>query len=340
MPTVRCSICHTEFTSIAEYDAYRCAHADHDFSDVPYQFDHSKGAQYTILVAGPPEAGKSYFIYSLLYELLDQNNRHLRDFFYRQGFHIELISDKARTQYELFRRRLFSSPLDLTNPIDPQNRTPILLKITKNGRQRQQIKLCFFDISGENFTGAGAIEFINNEARIHKAKGIIYLQDPFTDEGLNSLLVNNNPEHIYDNNYILDNIFRSIKRKQSRKAQKLDIPLAFCVSMFDLLEHNIPNRIAPNPYLELVDLVNGEGQFNKAAVRRKSKEIEQLISEHTKVDLYDLRNKYQRQRFFSISAIGHDDVDDIAHRGIQSKGVLAPLLWILAERGFIEQYKY
>lgn len=341
MRLVKCSICHKEFTSESEFKKYVCSKngvGNQCNSDVLVQFE-NLGLQSTYAIVGPVESGKSYYIYALLYKLIDDQDDALRDFLHSINMSVELIGVDSLKQYEIFKTRLLSDRLNVTTTTSLENDIPLILSLKiGSGLKQKQIKLVFFDISGENFRNN--MSFMKDEPRIHRAKGILFLQDPFTDSKLSRLVSNQSlvqldPEH----NNLLNDLYQAIIKNEHRPRNKISIPIAFCLSMFDLIEHWIP-ELAPDPsYLEVNDLISSKKLFNLKLIEQKTKEFKEFLLKNSRIPVKSLEDRFTHHAVFAFSAIGHDNVNNIDTKGIEPKGIIAPLLWLLAITGFIDSQK-
>lgn len=340
MRLVKCSICHKEFTSESEFNSYACPKKDVNQcnSDVRVQFE-NLGFQSTYAIVGPVESGKSYYIYALLYKLIDDQDDTLRDFLNSINMSIELVGVDSLRQYEKFKTKLLSEQLMKTTEFDLENNTPLILLLKiGTGSKQKQIKLSFFDLSGENFRNDRS--FMKDEPRIHRAKGILFLQDPFSDSKLSKLVLNQslvplNPE----NNNLLNDLYQAIIKNENRPRNKVSIPIAFCLSMFDLIEHWIPELAPASAYLEVDDLISSKKLFNLRLIEQKTKEFKEFLLKNSRIPVKSLEDRFTHHAVFAFSAIGHDNVSNIDTLGIEPKGIIAPLLWLLAVSGFIDSQK-
>lgn len=340
MALVKCSICHKDFMNPSEYHNYECSEPEKcsKYSDVLTQFE-NLGVQSTFAIVGAPESGKSYYIYSLLYQLIDNPDDTLRDYLRRLDMDVELIGANSYSQYEKFKTILLSEQLQGTVKAAEENNVPIIL-FMKIGRGRNQkvVKLSFFDLAGEHFTSR---DFMQSDPRVFKAKGVLFLMDPFQDPKLNSYLQNQAYSHASPENFkILDDLYHAIRNNDSRRRKKVNIPLAFCLSMFDLLEHLIPEMITQMPYLEIDDLITSRHQYDRNRTINSTREFKRFLGEYSRISPRSMEDKFSNHAIFAFSAIGHDNVQNIDAQGVKSRGIIAPLLWLLAETGFIPIQHY
>lgn len=343
---VTCSICGEYFLDREDFQKYECRHANHANNDVMEIFSRSPQAiESNYVVIGATESGKSYFIYTLLHLLLEEPPQALKEYMKAVNMNIELIGRDARTQFIRFQTLLLSGKLQRGTQItDPENNVPLNIIIrTGNGNNQQFIRLTFFDISGEFFNPDGQYRnFIREQTRIHKAKGIIYLISPYDDRKLRKLL----PPDINGGNprpfstQIYEALFEAIREKDShhRGKNKVTVPLAFCVSMFDLLEAHVPEKLR-NPYIEMSDMMDARNQFRFDQVDFFSSEIKNFLrnEENSSLKTESIENFYKEVNYFAISAIGHNNPDDIPKKngGLDPRGILAPLFWLLARHKVI-----
>lgn len=347
---VTCSICGEYFLNREEFQKFECNHQNHSNNDVLDLF--SRGQQ-TIesnyVVIGATESGKSYFIYTLLHLLLEEPPPALKEYMKAVNMNIELIGRDARRQFTRFQTLLLSGKLQKgTLTTDPENNVPLNIIIrTGNGNNQQFIRLTFFDISGELFDPDNQYRnFIREQYRIHKAKGIIYLTSPYDDRKLRKLLpfdiIEGNPRSL--STQIYEALYEAIQENDShhRGKTKVTVPMAFCVSMFDLLEAHVPEKLR-NPYIEMSDMMDARHQFRFDQADFISSEMKSFLSneENSGLKIETIENLYKTVNYFAISAIGHNNPDDIPKRsvGLDPRGILAPLFWLLARHRVIPTSK-
>lgn len=333
MAIAKCSICHQEFTSAAEFNAFSCDNEYHDYSDVLEQFE-SRGTQYSYAIVGTTESGKSYYLLSILQKLYEKTDPNLNEYMDNMDIEIELIGKNSKIKYQELQDRLLSG--DMAGNIGADNKfnhIPIIVTIRiGSGSSGKIIKLVFFDMVGEYFKDP---EFLANDPRVFRSKGIIFLVDPYQDSLLNKLVDNGIEANLdADDTDILNALHRAIISNSRKKFRKVTIPIAFCLSMFDLLEPQIPEIVPEHPYLEFQDFIS-RSKFDNPTVNIKSAQLKQFLGKNSKISMKGMEEKFQRHAVFAFSAMGHNDIDNIAFKKIEPRGVLAPLFWLLAESGFI-----
>jgi hypothetical protein len=117
--------------------------------------------------------------------------------------------------------------------------------------------------------------------------------------------------------------------RKNRLEDKIDIPIAFCVSMFDLIER----LVEPIDYLQTSELYE-HGQFNHAKIDNVSALIENLVEKNTDIDTAFITDKFLTYKWFNISTIGHDEISTRPGE-IHPKGIYAPLLWLFSRNNLI-----
>ncbi len=336
---VTCTICNQPFFNLKEYREYapKCIHEDHRFSDVEVKFDDSSGGlESNYAVVGAIGSGKSYFIYSLLHTLLENQPAELTNYMDKVNMYVQPpLGEKAREQYKKQKTMMLNGTIIGTRRRDEQNNVPINISIkVGRGTSQKKIRITFFDISGENFANPN---YLRQEARVHKAKGIIFLIPPWEDVRLNNLLKDISDYNFEVDDFIIyEHLFQAIRHNTNAKyLRKVSTPIAFCLSMFDLLEDYVPEKIKGNPYLEM-DTMMHNNLFDFPKAESNGIKIKNFLTRNSRLPLKGIEDKFSKVNYFAISSIGHSDFENIRTREFQPKGILAPLFWLMAENQFIQ----
>lgn len=334
-----CSICNKYFSTPQAFQIYVCDHPAHKHNDVTITFAQQVEIESNYAIVGATESGKSCFIYSFLHSILIDPPKDLRKYMEEVNMHFELVGDDAIKQFRHFESMLLSGHgIPGTAPHNKENNTPINLIIRiGRGIQRKSIRVSFFDLAGEFFSNkfdSNGWNFMDKDPRIHQAKGIIFLASPFEDVLLNDLLdenaTNQRPEP-FDS---YKHLHKAIRENNSQNMQKqifdVPTPIAFCVSMFDLLERYIPEKVL-SPYKEIEELMNKKAEFDFYKSSKGSIEFRNFLNQNSNLPIRDIEDRFRTVNYFAISSVGHNDLSRIPTRGLSPKGILAPLFWLLAQ---------
>jgi len=341
---VTCPICKEYFFNYSDFQKFKCSHENHATCGVAELFGPSGNAIETdFAVVGMKDSGKSYFIYTLLHLLLDEDQRPqgLNDYMEYIGMRVELADRQSKEQFAKFETLILAGKLQTgTLPQAPENNIPLNLIIkVGTGMSEQKVRLTFFDISGERYDPNGNFrDFMRTEARIHRTQGIIYLLSPFEDLKLYRMLKENDMDRaISALTYpIYEALYDAIQANTSdmRKRSKVNVPIAFCVSQFDLLQNHVPEKLR-QPYIEITDMMNDRQEFRFEKVDYFNQEIQQFLKTNSNIRPNNLHNLYSEVNFFAMTSIGHDKPSAIPIIGLKPQGILAPLFWLLARHHII-----
>ena len=223
-------------------------------------------------------------------------------------------------------------------------RQPFVLRWTQRNSSGKlgSVLLSFFDSAGEDLRSADAL---NEQEYLGASEGLIVLIDPFQlpgnrDVGRIKLRGAGNVDDIIEHDAIdtLSRITEYLRMTHRVKpSRKVPIPIAVCFTkidaFFDKLEPNHPLRMAAptDPYY---DDVEGESLHEH---------LKSLLDEWGGDDiLRHLELSYQKFRLFGVSALGAEPdyrTQTVNSQGIRPFRVDDPILWLLAERGFVAKGK-
>lgn len=254
----------------------------------------------------------------------------------RVNMQVKTTGDQAQEQIRRFEEQILhtSTPLKGTRPTDPQNDVPIDIIITVGrGLARRSICFTFFDLSGEHFK---TMKYMLEQTRVYKARGVILLMSPYDDIKLHNCLPEEHHSTQRINNIPLaDYLFQAIQENATRRrVRKVNTPLAICVSMFDLLQHLVPDEIT-SPYLEVPDMINANDEFDYSKIKANSNLVRSFLRDNSRVPLRGIEDNFSKVNYFALSSVGHNEVEKIPTQGLKSQGILAPFLWLLAETEII-----
>jgi len=195
--------------------------------------------------------------------------------------------------------------------------------------------LSFYDTSGEDLSTA---ERTREQHYLGAADGLILLLDPFgfPENREHALSMGVDPESLKDlPRQVLHNLTDLLRETEHLRAnKKIKRPLAVVLAKIDAffrdLEEQDPIR-QPS---------SREPHFDEAESVNLHHHIESLVAQWGGSDVLSmLRLNYTTYRFFVASALGAEPdygTGRVNSRGVLPHRVAEPLLWLMAQRGFLE----
>jgi len=212
----------------------------------------------------------------------------------------------------------------------------------KKNRIANMAALTFYDTAGENLDNKDIMNKFNKY--IKNARGIILLLDPLqvpdirkelTNKGFNSL-----PEKNTDISEVLDMIIKVIEGYKN-KIGEIDIPLALVFTKIDVLEQY--NILPADSCLREESEHVKTGKFVKKDFENTDMHMQDLIGNWLDDELLKKINQFKQHSFFGATSLGANPTDGGTKidksKGIHPRRVLDPLLWLLAENGYISTLK-
>ncbi|GEM_PF-7054681 len=248
-----------------------------------------------ISIVGSTAVGKTFYALSLIN--LFRNNRLLHKF----GIDGDIINEsiEIRTHIEtLINQKQHGVDFLRTDKEDSKDTWVVRVSIRK-GNHAKHLYLSFFDNAGEGFKSISDILANNNN--ILMADGLIFLFSPkelweifgnevvryankYNYDDLKST-DSNNKETLFEtmNNVIEvlkfeDNIPDKVaKWKFWHKEPKINLPIAFCISWYDVISERFCNQIPDDTDEVEMSSIIGNGKIKFDAVESYSKEIEAVL---------------------------------------------------------------
>lgn len=192
----------------------------------------------------------------------------------------------------------------------------------------------FYDSAGEDLV---SLERVESQQYLKSANGMILLLDPFAFPNNISTAQQRGalpPENTTSPETVMTNLTEVIRTAHNVKNnKKIKVPIAIAVSKIDAFFDDIPTNSPirrPSPTTNFFD-------------NKDSTDVnEHMIALINKWDGGNLVRKVEQEfetfRFFGVSALGAEPDYSSAKvnaRGIMPHRVVDPLLWLMAERGFI-----
>lgn len=284
-------------------------------------------------MVGGKNAGKTVYTTVLAHELRNNiRRRFAADIWFagdQQGG-IGSVSDwLADYEQALFGdSRLFESTASAADGI----KVPLVLQWRQPRRSfgrevHNTTTLSFYDAAGEDMTTQ---EFVNAQAYLTSADGLIVLLDPFQLKGsLDRIAVPDASRRDTEPPInVLTRITELLRSSQGVSARrKIATPIAVVFSKFDaffpMLGEGHPLLSAPSP----------GAKYDETHGKDTDEHLRALLTELDADDIdAHLRSHYKKYRYFAVSSLGAEpdyDRNRVDPRGVRPFRVDEPLLWLL-----------
>ena len=211
--------------------------------------------------------------------------------------------------------------------------------LDKKHRIKNTAMLTFYDTAGENFDDQDDILIKNRY--LPNANGIILLLDPLQVPAIREKLEGRMklPAQNTEAIELLENIVKVIRGVKNISARKqINIPIALVFTKIDALyEHD--DILPADSVLKDDSQHIQRGVFVEREFKAVDREIRDLLENWVGGELQQHLNNFSNYAFFGLSALGSVPVGSSIPGGIQSKRVLDPVLWLLAENKYIVKVK-
>jgi hypothetical protein len=300
----------------------------------------SKGRN--VAVIGSPDAGKTTYIGVLLHEL---QGRVAGQF---NGMALDLLGDESRKNYrERFVVPLFergeavrqTARLAGGNNLDPLIFTLKIPTPRRFGTSMHSMISVFYDASGENVLTAEAMDPLVRY--LETAGGIVVLIDPMQMPKLRShygaLASRTRTRTATDQQAVVQRLAELLRESApKRRKAELGVPLAIAITKIDLLresfEHESPLRRVPSHagHYDEDDGVDVHEELRVWLQQWLGPSFDNTVAAN-----------FINYRYFGLSALGAPPRDEnlLAESGVHPYRVEDPMLWLLAQFGFIKRVK-
>jgi len=317
--------------------------AKHLFCDVikkeiPIEFLTMKSLPIALL--GAKASGKSNYIGVLIDEIRKKMSGH-----FNCSLSMTCSKESKEAYDELYYRPLFNEGRTARATDAGVEVPPLIFPLRFMDAKNRIIKmaaLTFYDTAGENLDDKNVMLTFNRY--ITNAHGIVLLLDPLQipnirkellANGFNALPAQNTG--IYD---VLDTIITVIRRVTNNFRGQIQIPLALVFTKIDVLEQY---NIFPKDFClrEESEHIN-RGAFIRQDFEHTNIQIQDLIDNWLDADLIGHIKQFRQYSYFGVSSLGGNPTNNgtkIDSRGIRPRRVLDPLLWFLADNGYIKTLK-
>jgi ABC-type dipeptide/oligopeptide/nickel transport system ATPase component len=313
-----------------------------------------------ISIVGSSGVGKSYYAVTLI-DLLRRNR-----ILHTIGIEGDIINENEDVKNhidQLLRQRNAGTPLDATPP-QLSNLTWVVQISIRSGRKAKYIYLSFFDNGGEGFRTVD--DLLTSNSNILVADGLIFLFSPrelpdifnneianytqkFPSSGIATSSSNDYTTIFQTLNNVIE-VFRLCNNKPDDQTTRLDklreyftgepkinIPIALCISWYDVIERKFYNRIPSDTDATEMSAIIQNGNVKYNAIQSYSNEIKNLLYNRETGNIR-LRNKIEtslkRYMYFTIQTI--KETGDGSMNYAESKGCLLPVLWMFKQLKMID----
>jgi ABC-type dipeptide/oligopeptide/nickel transport system ATPase component len=311
---------------IKTYECPGCA------AQLPSDFFASRSV--SIALVGGTGSGKSSFI-TIFCELLLHQHSLLSEL----GISGSIINKDGEDQFIDNRKRLIRQELALLGTTTIQK--PIVVRLHSN-HHKKITYITLLDSPGEDFTKVERLAALH--PNLQYAKGIVFLMNPLDIAELLRLIRKEKPGHIdpdqdvtVQNYKIVETLHETyLESRRVKPNRKIKTPTAFCLSRADLLE-DIANLYLPPDFEP--DMTEIEDILEEMKLVRE--DMRELLEE-TDLNLLNIMDKrFKNLGLFPVSPLGKapssDGIGQRVEGGVDPKGVLQPIIWILHETKFILQ---
>lgn len=211
-------------------------------------------------------------------------------------------------------------------------------KYMKGDKQKSTV-FSFYDSAGEDLVSVDRVE---TQQYLKSADGIILLLDPFAfpenieDAQLKKAVVGDalqitRPEDVMSN---LTEVIRSAHNIKNNK--KIKVPIAVAVAKIDAFFDQVPEH---SPVRRSSPVINAFDEQDSLDVHEHMIALVQKWGGDNLIR--KMEQEFETWRFFGVSALGAEPdyaTSQINERGVLPHRVVDPLLWLMANRGFIPTF--
>ena len=284
--------------------------------------------QYRIALSGGPDAGKTYYLLSLLSKLLTPSSA-VRELLSMLGIKsFDIVDPVSLEYYKDLELDCEQDGLEATLPTEAKVADCISVVITFFQPNKRPCELIFYDTSGEVYKTEIVGKRRYEDFIEVTGMGTLYFVDPLEDSMLNGLLDSPKTWECLDLD-IVTHLHR-IQQIQNNGRAFAEAPVAICVSKFDLLEHFIPSELPAYIY-------SSDHSFDKKQINSASKALETFLDQKKSktIDVKNIKSSFSNYSFFATAPTGID-IPHPRMNDLNPKGIVNPLLWMLLQLRIIK----
>ena len=316
--------------SLPAYKTYICPTCK---NELPFDFFKNKSS--SLAVIGGTDAGKSSFI-TIFCELLLNRRTLLNDL----GIFGSVINREGVTQIQENIACMVHQQQAL-EPTKTNTNRPVVIRL-HSIHHKKVTYISLLDSPGEYSENKN--EILDKLPNVQYANGIIFLMNPLDIDQLFRMLCKEKPAEVspykpvkVSNFQVTEALYEAYMQcGRIKPNRRIKTPAAFCLSRADLLDDIANIHMPPDfetDFTELDDLL-GENEMAAEDVRQ--------LMEETDLNLVNLLEKrFQHYSFFPVSPLGKAPLESSGGRkiqgGVNPRGVLQPIVWLLYKSKFIKQ---
>ena len=318
----KCLKCHHAKTSIC------CVETD---QEIPQ--DYLFGESFSVALIGAKASGKSNYIGVLVNEIRTKMSLPFNCILNTAA------SNESKKYYDdYYYKPLFKDGYAVpatSNEVIPPLIFPLRF-LDKKNRIKKVAALSFYDTAGENLDSTSEIHIKNRY--IPNASGIILLLDPLQIPAVREKLEGKIPlpAQNTDTTDLLDQVTQAI-RDVKKTNKNIKTPIALVFTKIDVLEEF--DILSEDSILREESEHVRRGVFVEEDYKAVNNEIMSLL-ENFASELQQKLREFTTHSLFGVSSLGKNPENGIRLNGkVQPRRVLDPLLWLLAENGYIAKTK-
>ena len=289
------------------------------------------------VILGPKGVGKSHYIAVLINQLKNYVSKEF------DGV-LNAANDMTTLKYrDMYYRRLFEEKRKLlptkSFDVSDESREPLIYYLRLFNEDKPRVyTFVFFDTAGEDLTSSDKMMALSMNSFISNASGIVYLVDPLQIRYINSRInVENKPPVGPDVSDILNNICQIIRgNKKLRSKDKIDVPLAVCLTKCDVLMKSAENEEEDKVLFghnASVYIPREHGTYDKENFDQIDAELSEYLRRALGDNFIQMVNGFKEHCFFAVSSLGCNPVGSSLPRGVSPIRVEDPFIWLLNREG-------
>lgn len=289
------------------------------------------------VILGPKGVGKSHYIAVLINQLKNYVSSEFNGV-------LNAATDSTTLRYRnMYYKRLYEDkrklPPTKSYDVSEESREPLIYYLRIFNEERPQVyTFAFFDTAGEDLVSSDRMMSLSINSFIAKAAGIVYLVDPLQIRYINQRIhVDRKPPVGPDVSDILNNICQIIRTNKKLKAkEKIDIPLAVCLTKSDVLfkapENEEEDKVLFGPSSSL-HIPREYGHYDEENFAQIDAELEEYLRRTVGENFIQMIYGFREHCCFAVSALGCNPTGDMLPRGISPMRVEDPFIWLLNREG-------
>ena len=292
----------------------------HCKKDLPMDFFESK--EYTILVIGKMDTGKSTFMTVLLTILLGQKGHR-----YLEGIHAKIINQEAEIRLLNHQFELYDHKSRLEGNAGMEVFEPYILRIFRSSKRRIKTHFYHFhDIPGEEFQNINNL--LNRRKNLNHADAILFLIDPLQIKKIATEIGEDfEPQKNTKPDELLHKVLEVWSKNETYSSQrKIEIPIGICLSKVDMVK-----SISTFYLQDELDREFFSWEENIQEIPHISEDCRDFLEYYDEKLINLIETKFKTVCYFPISPLGFNPtMNQGMNRDIEPQGVMSPFMWLLS----------